>query len=115
MSIEDKTMPVELRAPRGARTMELLFADGHLGTYPHRLLRGFCPCAECQGHEGPIRFVEGGDLELTEVSEVGNYAIRLTWGDGHRTGIYSFSFLRDLCGCSECATQDLESRVFGRR
>jgi DUF971 family protein len=36
------------------------------------------------------------DLELREIEQVGNYALGLTWADGHKTGIYSFRFLRAL-------------------
>jgi DUF971 family protein len=110
------TTLLEVRAPRGARVMQLLFEDGHEGLYPHELLRGYCPCAQCQGHQGPIRFVDGGELELTEIVEVGNYALGLTWRDGHNTGIYSFEFLRRLCACPECAAgqADLKQRTFER-
>jgi DUF971 family protein len=99
----ERTTPIEVRAPRGARSLEIDFADGHHAIYPHEILRGYCPCAVCQGHQGPIRFVPGGDLELTDLGEVGDYALRLAWGDGHATGIYTFKFLRELCACSECA------------
>lgn len=94
--------------------MEIDFDDGHTGRYPHELLRGYCPCAACQGHSGEIRFVEGGDLELVEVSEIGNYALQLAWGDGHATGIYSFSFLRALCACEQCLSGDGRARTFSR-
>lgn len=107
--------PVELRAPRGARVMEIDWADGHGATYPHELLRGFCPCAQCQGHDGPISFVEGGDLELQDIQSVGNYAVRLVWGDGHQTGIYSFRYLRELCACSSCSRGDATKRSFSRQ
>ena len=106
--------PVELRAPSGARVMEIDWADGHRSSYPHELLRGFCPCAHCQGHEGPIRYVEGGNLELNDIELVGNYALRLVWGDGHQTGIYSHRYLRSLCACSSCAEKDPKSRSFSR-
>jgi DUF971 family protein len=102
MAATPQTTPLELRAPRGGDTLEIDFADGHRGVYPHERLRGFCPCAVCQGHQGPIKFVAGGNLELTDLAEVGDYALRLTWGDGHSTGIYTFAFLRDLCSCDEC-------------
>jgi hypothetical protein len=74
--VSEALEPTELRAPRGARVMEIDWADGHRSVYPHDLLRGFCPCAQCQGHNGPIRYVEGGDLELTDIQPVGNYALR---------------------------------------
>jgi DUF971 family protein len=114
MSGNEAFIPIEVRAPRGARVMDVTFEDGHAGVYPHEVLRGFCPCAQCQGHSGPIRFVPGGDLELVDLAEVGNYALRLTWGDGHSTGIYSFRFLRQLCACEQCAQGDLASRTFSR-
>lgn len=80
--------------------MEIDWGDGYAGRISHALLRGFCPCAECQGHDGPIRYVEGGSLELDAIEEVGQYAVQLAWGDGHRTGIYSFRHLRRLCEMS---------------
>ena len=110
----DPNLALEIRALRGARTMHVLFEDGHEGVYPHELLRGYCPCAQCQGHSGPIRFVPGGDLELTELGEVGNYALRLTWGDGHSTGLYSFRYLRTLCACAACVQGEPTARTFSR-
>ncbi|GAC1677392.1 MAG: hypothetical protein PVS2B2_13750 [Candidatus Acidiferrum sp.] len=35
--------------------------------------------------------------------QVGNYAIQITFNDGHATGIYSYDHLRTLCPCEECA------------
>ena len=36
------------------------------------------------------------------IEEVGTYAVRINWNDGHNTGIYSFEHLRDNCPCAEC-------------
>jgi len=36
------------------------------------------------------------------VDGVGNYAVSLTWKDGHNTGIYPFRLLRRLCPCDAC-------------
>jgi DUF971 family protein len=35
-------------------------------------------------------------LKITDASLVGNYAVRLTFSDGHSTGIYSWDYLRNL-------------------
>lgn len=102
--------PLEIHAPQGARRMVILFEDGHEAVIPHEVLRGFCPCADCQGHSGEIKFIEGGNLELLDLGEVGNYALRLTWGDRHATGIYSFRYLRDLCCCVSCTPTDPKDR-----
>jgi DUF971 family protein len=98
--------PLAIRSPRGARATEIDWADGHKGVYPHAVLRGYCPCAGCQGHSGEIRCVETRDdqLELEDIESVGGYALSLKWFDGHASGIYSFQYLRTLCRCETCRT-----------
>lgn len=107
-------IPLELRAPSGGTTIQIDWADGHAGEYTNEQIRGFCPCAYCQGHQGPIVFREGGNTALTDIEEIGNYAVKLTWADAHNTGIYSFRYLRELCECATCASGDLRARSFGR-
>ena len=112
--------PEELRAPRGARVMEVVWADGSTTPLHHRLLRGFCPCAHCQGHQGPIEWVEATSslpeaaLELSDIAEVGQYAVQLSWGDGHSTGIYSFSYLRTLGELHGRPEEELREQKLGR-
>lgn len=96
MAADPRTTPTGVKAPHGARVFEITWADGRIHRIPHRILRGYCPCASCQGHGAGTRFVDSGDPELRELGQVGNYAIELTWGDGHATGIYPFPYLRRL-------------------
>ncbi len=96
MAQDPRTQPTGVKAPHGATVLSITWADGHEYSYPHEILRGFCPCATCQGHSGTIRFVAGGNLEIREIEQVGNYAIQLSWGDSHNAGIYSFRYLRAL-------------------
>jgi DUF971 family protein len=94
-----------VRSPRGARVTEIDWGDGHKGIYPHEILRGYCPCAGCQGHSGTISWVQPtGDaaLELDTIEPVGNYALALRWFDGHSGGLYAYRYLRELCQCPEC-------------
>jgi DUF971 family protein len=85
-----------IKAPHGARVLELGWHDGTSQQIPHAILRGYCPCATCQGHGGPIHFVTGGDLEIREIEPIGNYAVCFKWGDQHGAGLYSFQYLRRL-------------------
>ena len=110
-AVDPKTRCVAVRSPRGAKRTEIEWGDGHKGVYPHEILRGYCPCAGCQGHEATIKFVSptAAQLDLDEIEPVGNYALRLQWFDGHGSGIYSYRYLRGLCHCDECrpgATKD---------
>jgi DUF971 family protein len=41
-------------------------------------------------------------LKMISVEEVGHYAIRIAWSDGHGSGIYSFDHLRKICPCPVC-------------
>lgn len=114
---DESIEPVELRAPRGATTLEIGWSDGASTRYRHALLRGFCPCAHCQGHQGPVGWAADAtdaDLAILDIEEVGNYAVRLVFADGHSTGIYSFRFLRDLAAASELPLEQAKALRFGR-
>ncbi len=104
MPPDPKIQCVAVRSPRGATTTEIEWKDGHRGIYPHVVLRGYCPCAACQGHSGDITFIRatGKQLEIEELTPVGNYALQIEWFDGHGSGLYSFKYLRALCCCKEC-------------
>ncbi len=79
--------------------MQVTWSDGHVSRYPWSYLRGWCPCAQCQGHSGVRRFRKVTQVRLEHVSVVGRYALSLRWGDGHETGIYTYTYLRELCPC----------------
>ena len=102
--MDPRTRCKAVRSPRGTRTTEIEWGDGHRGVYPHEILRGYCPCAGCQGHSGTIKFVtaSGNQLEIDAIQPVGNYGLSITWFDGHGSGIYSYKYLRGLCHCDEC-------------
>ena len=85
--------------------LRILWDDDHLSDDPVAYLRGWCPCAVCQGHGGERRFVHVENPQLVSICTVGNYALNLAWSDGHQTGIYSFEYLRSLCACSDCESQ----------
>ena len=64
-------------------------------------LRRFCPCATCAiSREGEsktfIPLFTSDQIKISRIFEVGNYAIGITWKDGHNTGIYEFPYLNNL-------------------
>ncbi len=42
---------------------------------------------------------------LVDVTMVGGYAIAPSWADGHHTGYYTFTMLRDRCPCPVCTAR----------
>ena len=108
----ERYSPVEIHHMKEKGAVRITWDDGHVGDYPREYLRGYCPCALCQGHGGGVKLISVPDAALAEISAVGNYAIQFTWEDGHATGIYTFDYLRSLCPCPGCegARQAREER-----
>jgi DUF971 family protein len=100
-------VPVEINHIRGEKRVRVTWDDSHVGNYTEEYLRGYCPCALCQGHGGTPgkKFLSVPDAKLLAIQPVGNYAIGFQWQDGHNTGIYHFEYLRSLCPCDQCKPQ----------
>ena len=96
--------PTEVELRSADEILKVTWDDGHRSVFSLKYIRGFCPCAECQGHSaGDWTYIECETPPvLEEIQEVGNYAISLRWQDGHETGIYSWEVLRELCPCTSC-------------
>lgn len=94
----------EARRLPDQEALRLTWSDGHQAEFGYRYLRGWCPCAACQGHTGlAIRYrPPSGPVHAERIEPVGNYAISILWSDGHGTGIYRYDFLRRLCPCPAC-------------
>ena len=64
-------------------------------------LRRFCPCAICNAERDEqsktyIPIFSNEQLTVSQVNMVGQYAVGITWKDGHNTGIYEFNELLKL-------------------
>ncbi len=95
--------PRRLRFVDEAKTLLAVdWPDGHVGVYPLAYLRGWCPCATCQGHGASASFVPGGAARLAAITPVGNYGVTLAWSDAHATGITTWRDLRASCPCPAC-------------
>lgn len=102
--------PTGVKADRAARVVTIGWSDGRSCDYPFAGLRAICPCVECRGgHENMgrpadkdlLRSAQNPDLSLERIEPVGGYALQFTWSDGHSTGIYTWSYLREACLDSE--------------
>ena len=84
-------------------TLAIKWDDGSESFINNKTLREKCPCANCSGESDVFGNVyKGGDDSLNDRGQkyiintyinIGHYAIRIIWGDGHNAGIYSFNFL----------------------
>lgn len=90
--------PTELRLSPSKDTLVVQFDDGKRFELAAEYLRVESPSAEVQGHgPGQRQTVAGKRLvKIARLEPVGNYAVRVVFDDGHDTGLYSWSYLREL-------------------
>jgi DUF971 family protein len=113
MRSSGKTDPADIEVHIPDRTMTIQWGDGHHSVYPFDLLRKECPCALCReanhadaAANDPFKVVTStvrpGEVTVAGAEQVGLYAVRFEWSDGHNTGIYSYEYLRAICPCETC-------------
>ena len=97
--------PAVISRGEADRTLVIEWRDGHVTRYDWEALRRLCPCALCAGEMGAPGTMNAGTILmasqtfLESLEQVGSYAVRLHWEDGHNTGIYTFDGLRENCPC----------------
>ena len=110
-----KPATVKVHVTSGAG-VDIVWADGHTSHYDFPYLREECPCATCNDER--IRKAAGTGAapvsstalpmfkpkaRAQKATTMGNYAIQITFTDGHATGIFSYDHLRTICPCNDCA------------
>lgn len=90
--------PTELRLKREDAVLEIDFDDGRAFRLPAELLRVESPSADVQGHSPQQKTIVAGKrgVRIVAVDAVGHYAVRLTFDDGHDSGLYSWDWLYRL-------------------
>jgi DUF971 family protein len=83
----------------------IVWDDGVESYFGFEQLRAASPSAETQGERDILGTQYGGSgprkfpgVRVLGWDQIGNYALRFTFSDGHRTGLYSFDYLRQLAG-----------------
>ena len=103
LTLEQK-YPANIEVDIRQSEVRIAWADGYKSVYPFAYLRKICPCATCneqRNNDDPLRVLSQDQVMVSgrltpdhPVEMVGNYALQFFWDDGHRTGIYTFEFLR---------------------
>lgn len=94
---------IDLKKDKG---LTIRWADGTTSYYPIAYLRRMSPSADMKQLREemasnpltvlPSKASSGGPLVATNAELVGNYALKITFSDGHSTGIYSWAYLRSI-------------------
>lgn len=90
--------PLELRVDAARAALTVTFDTGEKFDLPAEYLRVESPSAEVQGHSAAQKQVIAGKrhVKIESLEPVGNYATRISFDDGHDTGLYSWDYLHRL-------------------
>lgn len=88
-------IPSAIKLHKASRTLELRYGE-HSYSLSAEFLRVHSPSAEVRGHGKPV--LQSGKLHvaLNKVEPAGNYALKLSFDDGHDSGLYSWDYLYQL-------------------
>jgi DUF971 family protein len=84
--------------------LEIMWEDESISIIGLKYLRDECPCATCKGetvllktYRSPAKKMITPEMHMIKnIETVGEYAIQITWKDGHNTGIYTYEYLQEL-------------------
>jgi DUF971 family protein len=85
-------------------SLTIVWSDGLVSTYPIAYLRRMSPSADAREmrremERNPLTVIKGGGsgaISATNAELVGNYALRITFSDGHASGLFTWTYLRSL-------------------
>jgi DUF971 family protein len=89
--------PSEIRLNPVRDVLHVTFDSGENFALRAEYLRVESPSAEIRNHGGPKTILKGkAAVKITALEPVGNYALRITFDDGHDSGLYSWDYLHEL-------------------
>ena len=90
--------PTALTVHGQSRLLEIAFSDGAAFKIPFELMRVYSPSAEVQGHGPGQEILQTGkrEIDVTALEQIGNYAVKPVFSDGHESGIFTWDYLYQL-------------------
>ncbi|MCA0422929.1 MAG: DUF971 domain-containing protein [Proteobacteria bacterium] len=91
-------VPTEIRVTEKGQRLILAYEDGSTIALAAEFLRVESPSAEVQGHTPKDKRLIAGkkDVAITGIDPVGTYAVKITFSDGHSTGIFAWETFQTL-------------------
>lgn len=89
-------LPTDIKLHKASKTLSLKYASGEEYHLPAEFLRVHSPSAEVQGHGKPILQYGKLNVGLSKIEPAGQYALKLTFDDGHDSGLFTWEYLYQL-------------------
>jgi DUF971 family protein len=96
--MENRPLPIEINLHRRSRVLEIAYDDGARFRLPCEYLRVLSPSAEVRGHSPELAKLQVGkeDVGVEDIRQIGSYAVKLVFSDGHSSGLYDWQYLYKL-------------------
>lgn len=90
--------PESLHIHKKSAELEVLFSNEKPIRLSAEYLRVFSPSAETKGHGPGQEVLQYGKraVQFLDLEFQGNYAVKISFSDGHNSGIYSWDYLMEL-------------------
>lgn len=89
-------IPSAIQLHKASKILSLTYAAGEEYHLPAEFLRVHSPSAEVQGHGKPILQFGKLNVGLLKIEPAGQYALKLTFDDGHDSGLFTWDYLEQL-------------------
>ncbi|ATD64826.1 gamma-butyrobetaine hydroxylase-like domain-containing protein [Neisseria weixii] len=95
--MSEPLIPEEIRLQNGRAALTLIY-NGEHKSLPAEYLRAYSPSAEVRGHALGQEVLQTGkaDVTIMGLEPVGQYALKITFSDGHDSGLYDWPYLHKL-------------------
>ena len=88
--------PTAVNLHKTSNTLGLTYGPDETYQLPAEFLRVHSPSAEVQGHGKPILQFGKLNVRLIKLEPAGQYALKLTFDDGHDSGLFTWDYLYQL-------------------
>jgi DUF971 family protein len=94
----EKHYPKNIELRKKSRRLIVTFDTEEIFDFSAEFLRVYSPSADVNGHSPGQAVLQVGkeDATIEDVEPIGNYAVRLIFGDGHDTGLYTWDYLYEM-------------------
>jgi DUF971 family protein len=91
-------LPTEIQLHQRSRVLEIAYDDGARFQLPCEYLRVYSPSAEVRGHSPEQAKLQIGkeQVNITDLQQIGTYAVKIRFDDGHASGLYDWGYLYKL-------------------
>lgn len=96
--MDNHPSPTEIQLHKKSRILEISYSDGARFHLPCEYLRVYSPSAEVRGHSPAEAKLQLGkeEVRITDLKQIGSYAVKLFFDDGHDSGLYDWRYLYKL-------------------